>query len=322
MMHTATPASDSVSASASTRLFSLATLDWCPATPESAHHTTVASYHSSALAPAQSLSCIPLRSGSHNPRPASRPYHLPSSTPNNTAPHNVASARTFSLSTTTFTPFPLAPLPPSSAPPRSLEPNDICPDPRRTAEQTLPPKRARRPRAGNELIPSIYRPHVPADRRVLMWTSPGSFAIHDRFLKLGIGPDLQARIYQGLLRSTSEPTRDTYGAGLLRYHQFCDRYQINEGARMPADRLLLAAFIADALGTCGGKCQGSPRSGPRSGSGSGSGSGLRSGPRPRLRSDLRPSPRSLRRSPRRSLRPRSPAPATPPELRFRIPRGL
>ncbi|KAJ7076250.1 hypothetical protein B0H15DRAFT_955776 [Mycena belliarum] len=73
-------------------------------------------------------------------------------------------------------------------------------------------------------------------------------------------------------------------------------------------------------------CQGSPRSGPRSGSGSGSGSGLRSGPRPRLRSDLRPSPRSLRRSlrrsPRRSLRPRSPAPATPPELRFRIPRGL
>ncbi|KAJ7093849.1 hypothetical protein B0H15DRAFT_904851 [Mycena belliarum] len=69
-------------------------------------------------------------------------------------------------------------------------------------------------------------------------------------------------------------------------------------------------------------CQGSPRSGPRSGSGSGSGSGLRSGPRPCLRSDLRPSPCSLRRSPRRSLRPRSPAPATPPELRFRIPRGL
>ncbi|KAJ7078284.1 hypothetical protein B0H15DRAFT_789038, partial [Mycena belliarum] len=98
------------------------------------------------------------------------------------------------------------------------------------------------------------RPHVPADRRVLMWTSPGSSTIHDRFSKLGIGPDLQARIYQGLLRATSEPTRDTYGAGLLRYHQLCDRYQINEGARMPADRLLLAAFIADALGTCGGKC--------------------------------------------------------------------
>ncbi|KAJ7065103.1 hypothetical protein B0H15DRAFT_973676 [Mycena belliarum] len=60
---------------------------------------------------------------------------------------------------------------------------------------------------------------------------------------------------------------------------------------------------------------GSPRSGPRSGSGSGS--GLRSGPRSRLRSDL--SPRSVPRFPLRSC---APAPATPPELRFRIPRGL
>ncbi|KAJ7080897.1 hypothetical protein B0H15DRAFT_953250 [Mycena belliarum] len=66
------------------------------------------------------------------------------------------------------------------------------------------------------------------------------------------------------------------------------------------------------------KCQGSPRSGSRSGSGS----GLHSGPRPRLRSDIRPSPRSLCRSPCRSLRPRSPAPATPPELWFWIPPGL
>ncbi|KAJ7097295.1 hypothetical protein B0H15DRAFT_945949 [Mycena belliarum] len=62
-------------------------------------------------------------------------------------------------------------------------------------------------------------------------------------------------------------------------------------------------------------CQGSPRSGPRSGSGSSS--GLRSGPRSRLRSDL--SPRSVPRFPLRSC---APAPATPPELRFRIPRGL
>ncbi|KAJ7065152.1 hypothetical protein B0H15DRAFT_794587 [Mycena belliarum] len=63
------------------------------------------------------------------------------------------------------------------------------------------------------------------------------------------------------------------------------------------------------------KCQGSPRSGPRSGSGSGS--GLRSDPRSCLRSDL--SPRSAPRFPLRSC---APAPATPPELRFQIPRGL
>ncbi|KAJ7066837.1 hypothetical protein B0H15DRAFT_958330 [Mycena belliarum] len=94
-----------------------------------------------------------------------------------------------------------------------------------------------------------------------------------------------------------------------------DRFAEDFGLKHLTTELRKGALVAQ-------DCQGSPRSGPRSGSGSGSGSGLRSGPRPRLRSDLRPSPRSLRRSPRRSLRPRSPAPATPPELRFRIPRGL
>ncbi|KAF7344127.1 hypothetical protein MVEN_01702700 [Mycena venus] len=117
-----------------------------------------------------------------------------------------------------------------------------------------PPKRARKPRAGNELPPSIYRPHVPADRRVLLWTSPHSSAVHDRLLRVNIGVDLQARIYEGLLRATTEATRESYGAGLLRYQQFCNRNGIGESARMPADRLLLAAFVAEALGTCSGKC--------------------------------------------------------------------
>ncbi|KAJ7443785.1 hypothetical protein B0H11DRAFT_2250483 [Mycena galericulata] len=35
---------------------------------------------------------------------------------------------------------------------------------------------------------------------------------------------------------------------------FCDREFIPEGSRMPADRYLLAAFVADATGTCTGNC--------------------------------------------------------------------
>ncbi|KAJ7830060.1 hypothetical protein B0H14DRAFT_3465100 [Mycena olivaceomarginata] len=136
---------------------------------------------------------------------------------------------------------------------RSLIPADICPNPRIIAEHSLPPKRAHKARAGNEIPPSVYRPHVPADRRVLLWTSPHSIAVHNRLANVNISVDLQAKIYEGLLRATTEPTRETYGAGLLRFQQFCDRNGVGEGARMPADRLLLAAFIAEALGTCSGK---------------------------------------------------------------------
>jgi hypothetical protein len=60
------------------------------------------------------------------------------------------------------------------------------------------------------------------------------------------------KIYEGLLNSTVEKTRESYGAGLLRFTQFCDREAISESARMPASAVLLAAFIADAVGTVTG----------------------------------------------------------------------
>ncbi|KAJ7442310.1 hypothetical protein FB451DRAFT_1057640, partial [Mycena latifolia] len=49
-------------------------------------------------------------------------------------------------------------------------------------------------------------------------------------------------------------TRESYGAGLLRFVQFCDHEGFGEAARMPADRYLLAAFVADAMGLCTGGC--------------------------------------------------------------------
>ncbi|TFK78440.1 DNA breaking-rejoining enzyme [Polyporus arcularius HHB13444] len=39
-----------------------------------------------------------------------------------------------------------------------------------------------------------------------------------------------------------------YGAGLLRFHQFCDQHAVAEQARMPASELLLAAFVASWAG--------------------------------------------------------------------------
>ncbi|KAJ6486200.1 hypothetical protein C8R47DRAFT_533080 [Mycena vitilis] len=136
---------------------------------------------------------------------------------------------------------------------RSLVPDEICYDPRVIASNSLPPKKARAPRAGNKLAPSPFRPHVPADRRVLLWTAPFCLTVEDRFRAAGIRSHLIAKIYQGLLRASTESTRESYGAGLLRYHQFCDEQGTPEHARLPADHLLLAAFYSAHIGQGSGK---------------------------------------------------------------------
>ncbi|KAJ7239269.1 hypothetical protein C8J57DRAFT_1452751 [Mycena rebaudengoi] len=125
---------------------------------------------------------------------------------------------------------------------------------RKAAALSLPQKKARRPAARNILGASAFRPHVPADRRVLLWTSAHSLAAHAYMQDAGISLALQSRIFEGLLQSHVPETHESCGAGLLRFHQFCDREGIDESARMPADRFLLAAFVADAIGTCSGKC--------------------------------------------------------------------
>ncbi|KAJ7672829.1 hypothetical protein B0H17DRAFT_1208542 [Mycena rosella] len=53
--------------------------------------------------------------------------------------------------------------------PCSLVHEDTHLDLRSVAALSLPAKRARKPQDGNEIEPSIYRLHVPADRRVLLW---------------------------------------------------------------------------------------------------------------------------------------------------------
>lgn len=47
-----------------------------------------------------------------------------------------------------------------------------------------------------------------------------------------------------MLKSLDDNTRKNYGAGLLRFTQFCDCLNIPEDARMPASEPLLAAFVA------------------------------------------------------------------------------
>ncbi|KAJ6499667.1 hypothetical protein C8R47DRAFT_971319, partial [Mycena vitilis] len=141
----------------------------------------------------------------------------------------------------------------ASNPSPILRPDDVSFDPRVLACNSLPPKKARAARVGNELAPSIYRPHVPADRRLLLWTAPFCSQVQERFRALGIRSDMQTHIWQGLLRATTIETRECYGAGLLRWHQFCDREGIAEHMRLPADYMHLSAFYSSHIGTGAGK---------------------------------------------------------------------
>lgn len=150
-------------------------------------------------------------------------------------------------------------LPHSVFTPDSKLSNDATPnyksllDVRNTAATTLRPRVARRPLSKNEWKESPFRPLVPADRRILMWTTPHS--LHTQAsMNDEISTRLQEKIYSALLQATSDGTRESYGAGLLRFTQFCDREEVSESLRMPASATLLSAFIAEASGSCTGEC--------------------------------------------------------------------
>jgi hypothetical protein len=52
-----------------------------------------------------------------------------------------------------------------------------------------------------------------------------------------------------MVRSLDTNTRSNYGAGLLRFMQFCDSINIPEAERMPAAEVLLSQFAAAFAGT-------------------------------------------------------------------------
>lgn len=103
--------------------------------------------------------------------------------------------------------------------------------------------RARRPAAGNEYIPSIYRPFVPAQDRIFKWTTPYALLYADQGRKF-LSPRAFHHMQQVILASVDHKTRETNAAGLLRFTQYADEFEIPEISRMPASDALLAAFVS------------------------------------------------------------------------------
>jgi hypothetical protein len=110
---------------------------------------------------------------------------------------------------------------------------------------------------------SPYRPPVAASQRLTTWSSPFAQR-HRSSLESSLPPALINIAYRTVRCALAPSTQTVYGAGLLRFMQFCDSWRISEEARMPASQELLVAFVAQCTGLYGGNTIRSWLSGIRS----------------------------------------------------------
>lgn len=112
---------------------------------------------------------------------------------------------------------------------------------------TIRQVKPRKPKSGNTIAASSLRPLVPARDRLRRWLAPHSDSFHSSILG-NLPLEDVLKLFDVMLISLEVKTRENYGAGLLRFHQFCDSRNISEHQRMPAPDFLLAAFIASWAG--------------------------------------------------------------------------
>ncbi|KAI0647832.1 hypothetical protein C8Q79DRAFT_999404 [Trametes meyenii] len=113
-------------------------------------------------------------------------------------------------------------------------------------EQDAPSQLATMARSRSLLSP--HRPFVLADECISSWTTPYSIAFRHNISSV-LSDTAFSRISDTILKGLETRTKKNYGAGLLRFTQFCDLMKIPESARMPAPEPIIAAFVAHYAGT-------------------------------------------------------------------------
>lgn len=107
--------------------------------------------------------------------------------------------------------------------------------------------KGQKPSSGREIKPSHLRPLVPAKDCLYFWCTPYG---DEHFFDLASHLPLPLASAACLaIRSALVPaTATTYAAGMKRFTQFCDQWNIPESDRMPASYALLSAFVACHIG--------------------------------------------------------------------------
>ena len=103
------------------------------------------------------------------------------------------------------------------------------------------------------LTPKIsdLRPHCSACDHLRLWKP--TFIRSPDDLKVEITDEDLDRLITVINSSWQPATRETYGAGLLVFHVFCDLRLIPEESRCPADSLLMLTFISTCAGSYSGR---------------------------------------------------------------------
>jgi hypothetical protein len=93
------------------------------------------------------------------------------------------------------------------------------------------PPKPRKPKNNNTLTHSALHPHVLACDHVRIWSAPHSTTFHTSVLSHLPFNDV-LKLLDVMLISVEVKTRENYGAGLLRFHQYCGSRNIPESLRI------------------------------------------------------------------------------------------
>jgi hypothetical protein len=109
----------------------------------------------------------------------------------------------------------------------------------------------RKAKEGSNIANSSLHPNVRAKDRIHAWNTP--YSITKRQETLNTYPaniiELAEKAMQGGL---ADSTKSSYAAGLLRFNQFCNEFNIPEILRMPASEDLITGFIGFHMGKVSG----------------------------------------------------------------------
>ncbi|KAG2746292.1 hypothetical protein P692DRAFT_20739532 [Suillus brevipes Sb2] len=109
-------------------------------------------------------------------------------------------------------------------------------------------------RPGLTPLPSPLRPHCLARERLRKWLLAG---VSTRLASLeasdtAISDSQLDRILKVMGSSWAQTTKETYGAGLLVFHVYCDSLKIPEEQRCPVSPTLLLTFLSSCAGSYSG----------------------------------------------------------------------
>ena len=97
-------------------------------------------------------------------------------------------------------------------------------------------------------LPSPLRPHCLAKDRLRLWKpSPDVCSRHSSAQEDDVG-----RVFEVMSNAWADSTRETYSAGILVYHVYCDVKGLPENVRAPTTQSTITSFITSLTGSYSG----------------------------------------------------------------------